>query len=1224
MGLIPIISYFSPWQLGVSTLVGATSSLISKWWDNYPLIPGIGYVLLKLYHKWVGCFPCNHKNNHFMIFWHKCKAIAIRCIPDFIGFLSFEVDYSLLHLGLIPISWYFYPRQLGFSTYVGATASSISKWWDIHPAIHGIGYVNLRLYHLQVGCFLCYHKNNHIWSFMDPFLLIAVWFIPDFIGIFSFEVVNFLKQMGLIPVSWKFLPMQLGISTLVGATTSSISKWWDIYPAIHWIGIYLQGYFWNTLIKKGIDGFQAFGLILKKKVGNVVFCNLEDCGLIVLMRYLFARGWDFIQGQFRNSWIIILEELLKSNWISLGNKEGEDNWKKIWKCWDLLENNGFSIILSRALKNLFWSLLDSKVKIGKKVINYLVEKIGKNCMKNIVQSSKLIAILGFSFVWRYLQTIVVLNDLANDFLELDVPWKLWKTNIIQTVDYLIEYEAIFWGLTWRKIGSYMKIDDLEDFVNWMIHRVRRSSKKSKYHDKEDDILRSFHFEDSPGNLANRAHNHDDHHDQGNKEPTTFHENDEVPDPNNCLGNSFDAPIEGYDTSEVASGVLDLKDKRLKALSDSDSGDVLSSSTSPAIVATSQDTHRCPSPPCTMADPNIDTPKGSHVKPVMEFAKRDGVVEGVSENISHGSSIAAYESGVERHANDELYETSAKIDGALEDCSDSDVRDLVREFPSAGILSPVVSTPNPPSGSISDVPWSFQPLTSATPPVTPPLSIEDGQPVPLCVGDSKSTPLMETRTKFGKDSSGYVGKDSASLSPSVNMGLFSYPESQKDPHPIDIDVSLTNVGMGEEYQSAACVGCPMPINCNPLVGDKDFNAPVHPSHLLSIRVPATPLHISSKNPCVGHDFETLPPLSVPVNDFNTPPSFFGPNSPNIVQQALSFADIVKGCPPFNDPPLVDAPSTTTKPTAVNDFNSAEAPPIPSLKLDFINEIETSDDDFLIIPSDILANGSTPFERTLYGYFVGDRLVFPFVKDRTHELWKEHGLCDIFINDDDVFFFKFDNDVDGLSLIASKLGKPLEVDSYTTTMCERATGRAVYARILIEMSAKTPWAKEIKIKAFTAKGTTSTTLRVEYSWNPKRCDHCNIFGHDHVTCPMHTISTPDPKPATSTQKEVDNEGFQTVKRRPRTLPIPKKKIPIYNRKGNGPTLKISQVYKPVTRTKPKKKVSTNMFDALSHQRVYDIDDDSRVPPVIHSSASHPVYDALPSYSHGGCISSPIDQG
>ncbi|CAI9298896.1 unnamed protein product [Lactuca saligna] len=141
---------------------------------------------------------------------------------------------------------------------------------------------------------------------------------------------------------------------------------------------------------------------------------------------------------------------------------------------------------------------------------------------------------------------------------------------------------------------------------------------------------------------------------------------------------------------------------------------------------------------------------------------------------------------------------------------------------------------------------------------------------------------------------------------------------------------------------------------------------------------------------------------------------------------------------------------------------------------------------------------------------------------------------------------------------------------------------------------------------------------------RCDHCKFFGHDLATCPIHTTSTPTPKPTMPTLKEVDNEGFQTVKRTTRSVPIPKKKIPIDNRKGKGPALQISQVYKHVNRAKPKEKVSTNMFDALSHQRVVDIEDDSHVPPVMQSKETVPDSGTLPSSSHGGRISSLIDQG
>ena len=42
-------------------------------------------------------------------------------------------------------------------------------------------------------------------------------------------------------------------------------------------------------------------------------------------------------------------------------------------------------------------------------------------------------------------------------------------------------------------------------------------------------------------------------------------------------------------------------------------------------------------------------------------------------------------------------------------------------------------------------------------------------------------------------------------------------------------------------------------------------------------------------------------------------------------------------------------------------------------------------------------------------------------------------------------------DGLSLIATKIGKPLMLDSYTSTMCMESWGRCSFARCLIEFRA-----------------------------------------------------------------------------------------------------------------------------------------------------------------------------
>ncbi|CAI9282527.1 unnamed protein product [Lactuca saligna] len=177
--------------------------------------------------------------------------------------------------------------------------------------------------------------------------------------------------------------------------------------------------------------------------------------------------------------------------------------------------------------------------------------------------------------------------------------------------------------------------------------------------------------------------------------------------------------------------------------------------------------------------------------------------------------------------------------------------------------------------------------------------------------------------------------------------------------------------------------------------------------------------------------------------------------------------------------------------------------------------------------------------------------------------------------------------------------------------------------MEMSAKDSWEKYMKIKSFTAKGATSTTLRVEYSWIPKRCDHCKLFGHDLATCLTHTTSSPVLKTAMPIPKEVDKECFQTVKRRARAIHILKKKVQVDNRKSKGFALKIAQVYKLIIRDPKTKNVSTNMFDAFSHQRVNDTKDGCSIPPNIYSRDTLPTSDTQPSFFHCGHISNPVDE-
>ncbi|GKA34653.1 zinc knuckle CX2CX4HX4C containing protein, partial [Tanacetum coccineum] len=61
----------------------------------------------------------------------------------------------------------------------------------------------------------------------------------------------------------------------------------------------------------------------------------------------------------------------------------------------------------------------------------------------------------------------------------------------------------------------------------------------------------------------------------------------------------------------------------------------------------------------------------------------------------------------------------------------------------------------------------------------------------------------------------------------------------------------------------------------------------------------------------------------------------------------------------------------------------------------------------IPRKVVKKVSTLFEHTLYGYFIGKRMVFPVVEYYARNNWAEHGLKRIMMNSKDFFFFKFDS-------------------------------------------------------------------------------------------------------------------------------------------------------------------------------------------------------------------------
>nr|GEY70926.1 hypothetical protein [Tanacetum cinerariifolium] len=97
-------------------------------------------------------------------------------------------------------------------------------------------------------------------------------------------------------------------------------------------------------------------------------------------------------------------------------------------------------------------------------------------------------------------------------------------------------------------------------------------------------------------------------------------------------------------------------------------------------------------------------------------------------------------------------------------------------------------------------------------------------------------------------------------------------------------------------------------------------------------------------------------------------------------------------------------------------------------------------------------------------------------------------------------------DGLSAIATKLGTPLMLDSYTSDMYMQSWGRLSYARVMIELRADVELKENIGVAMpkIIREGHYICNVRVEYEWKPLRCTSCKVFGHIHEEYPKNTCA------------------------------------------------------------------------------------------------------------------------
>ncbi|GJS23712.1 uncharacterized protein Tco_0452344, partial [Tanacetum coccineum] len=121
-------------------------------------------------------------------------------------------------------------------------------------------------------------------------------------------------------------------------------------------------------------------------------------------------------------------------------------------------------------------------------------------------------------------------------------------------------------------------------------------------------------------------------------------------------------------------------------------------------------------------------------------------------------------------------------------------------------------------------------------------------------------------------------------------------------------------------------------------------------------------------------------------------------------------------------------------------------------------------------------------------------------------------------------------EGISLIATYIGKPIMLDSFTSSMCKESWGRSSFARVLIEIASDSDFKENIIVGVpdLDGPGFSKENIRVEYEWKPPRCPNCNIFGHTSESCPKRVVAAPE---VTNIVHDDHDDGFQQVRNRKR---------------------------------------------------------------------------------------------
>ncbi|XP_031263560.1 uncharacterized protein LOC116121755 [Pistacia vera] len=239
----------------------------------------------------------------------------------------------------------------------------------------------------------------------------------------------------------------------------------------------------------------------------------------------------------------------------------------------------------------------------------------------------------------------------------------------------------------------------------------------------------------------------------------------------------------------------------------------------------------------------------------------------------------------------------------------------------------------------------------------------------------------------------------------------------------------------------------------------------------------------------------------------------------------------------------------------------------------------------VPLSLTMEGRKKWGNCLVGSFIERKPLFHSVQFMTLKLSQKYEIKDIMMNEKGFFFFKFEEEAmmfqcledgpwlfqnkpillqkwqpkmeinkeapqfiplwvklfdvplelwnaEGLSYIASGVGKPLGVDKIMEDTCRFGVGQISFARVLMEVDARCPLPAVTKIQMPNERNLALKVMdvKVEYQWHPSQCARCCVFGHGEVSCPRQPRVESQGNIMENVQNSPDkDEGFLKVSRR-----------------------------------------------------------------------------------------------